>query len=110
MLATPISEQLITIWLKGLPANITLVQVYAPDSSRDDEESETFHLQLKFLANYPPKKDVLFGIDDFKAIAGKDHTCHEDVMGELGHGQLNKRGEPQIEFCRDSTFVITNPF
>ncbi|KAK2725208.1 hypothetical protein QYM36_001603 [Artemia franciscana] len=42
--ATPISERLIMIHLKSTPANLTIIQVYATDSSRDDEESEKFYL------------------------------------------------------------------
>lgn len=108
--ATPISERLIMIRLKGSPANLTIIQVYAPDSSRDDEESENFYLQLQCLVDSVPKKDIVFVIGDFNAIVGDDPSGNEDVMGKFGHGQLNKRGERLMEFCRDSDLVITNTF
>ena len=105
---TPLTERIIMIRLKGSPTNLTIIQVYAPDSSRDDEESENFYLQLQSLVDSVPKKDIIFVIGDFNAIVGNNHTGHEDVMGKFGHGKMNRRGERLIEFCRDSDLVITN--
>ena len=105
---TPVSERLIMIRMKGSPINITIIQVYAPDCSKPDEESDNFYLQLQSLIDAVPKKDLIVVIGDFNAIVGNDSARNEDVMGKFGLGRLNKRGERLIEFCRDSDLAITN--
>ena len=98
----PVSERIITIRLKGSIANMTIIQVYAPDSSRSDQEAEEFYSQLQHTVDTAPKKDVLFVIGDFNAIVGHSNDGLEDVMGKFGHGRQNHRGEMLIEFCRDN--------
>ncbi|KAK2704369.1 hypothetical protein QYM36_016682 [Artemia franciscana] len=53
------------------------------------------------------EKDVLFVIGDFNAIVGHSNDGLEDVMGKLGHGRQNHRGEMLIDFCRDNELFIT---
>ena len=43
----PVSSRLITIHLRAVPFNITIVQAYAPTSDYDDNEIEEFYDQLK---------------------------------------------------------------
>jgi len=38
----PVPERIITIRLKGIIANMTTIQVCAPDSYRNDQEAEEF--------------------------------------------------------------------
>ena len=35
--------------LKGSSTNFTIIQVYAPDSSKDDEESENFNFKAYLI-------------------------------------------------------------
>ncbi|KAK2727677.1 hypothetical protein QYM36_008233 [Artemia franciscana] len=53
---TPVSERIIAIGLKDLTANLSVIQVYAPDSSRSDEDSEKFNIKLQSLTDPFPKK------------------------------------------------------
>ncbi|KAK2715607.1 hypothetical protein QYM36_010250 [Artemia franciscana] len=53
---TPVSERIIAIRLKGTTVNLSKVQVYAPDSSRSDEDSVEFYSQLQSLIDSIPKK------------------------------------------------------
>ena len=43
----PVSSRLITIRLRAVPFNITLVQVYAPTSDYNDNKIEEFYDQLQ---------------------------------------------------------------
>ena len=104
----PVSECIITIRLKGFIANMTIIQVYAPDSSWSDQEAEEFYSQLQHTVDTAPKKDALFMIGDFNAIVGQSNDGLEDVMGTFGHGRQNHRGEMLIDFCRDNELFITN--
>ncbi|KAK2723000.1 hypothetical protein QYM36_003260 [Artemia franciscana] len=90
------------IRLKGSLTNLTIIYVYAPDSSKDDEESENFYLQLQSPVDYVPKKDIVLVIGDFNAIAGNNYRGHEDIMGKFDNGQMNRGGERLIEFNREA--------
>ena len=46
----PVSSRLITIRLRAVPFNITVVQAYAPSSDYDDNEIEEFYNQLQMLS------------------------------------------------------------
>ncbi|KAK2706718.1 hypothetical protein QYM36_014679 [Artemia franciscana] len=63
--------------LKGSRLNLTIIQVHAPDSSRDDDEPENFYLQLQCLVDSVPKTNLTFVIGDFNAIAGDDSSDNE---------------------------------
>ena len=43
----PVSSRLITMRLRAVPFNITIVQAYAPTSDYDDNEIEEFYDQLQ---------------------------------------------------------------
>ncbi|KAK2715719.1 hypothetical protein QYM36_010332 [Artemia franciscana] len=94
----PVSEHIITIRLKGSIANMTIIQAYAPDSSRSDQEAEELYSQLQHTVDTAPKKDVLFVIGDFNAIVGHSNDGLEDVMGKFGHGRQNHRGKYSSTF------------
>ncbi|KAK2715186.1 hypothetical protein QYM36_009988 [Artemia franciscana] len=83
----PVSERIITIRLKGSIANMTIIQVYATDSSPSDQEAEKCYSQLQNTVDTAPKKDVLFVIGDFNAIVRHSNDGLEDVMGKFGHGR-----------------------
>ena len=55
----PVSSRLITIRLRALPFNITIVPVYAPTSDHDDNEIEELYDQLHTVIDQTPKKDIL---------------------------------------------------
>ena len=55
----PVSSRLITIRLRAVPFNITIVQVYVPMSDYDDNEIEELYDQLQNVIDQTPKKDIL---------------------------------------------------
>ena len=67
-----VSSRLITIRLRAVPFNITIVQVYAPTSDYDDNEIEEFFDQLQNVIGRTTKKDVLVVQGDWNAKVGKD--------------------------------------
>ncbi|KAK2726258.1 hypothetical protein QYM36_000646 [Artemia franciscana] len=75
---TPASELVIAIRLKGSTANLSIIQVYAPDSSRSDEE---FYSQFHSLTDsIPKKKDIILVIGDFNA----SNRIRERLLSEGG--------------------------
>ena len=58
---------MISVCFQGKPFNITVIQVYAPDTNAKDAEVEQFYEDLQDLLELTPKKDVLFIIGDRNA-------------------------------------------
>ena len=55
----PVSSRLITIRLRGVPFNITIIQPHAPKSNHDDNEIEELYDQVQNVIDQTPKKDIL---------------------------------------------------
>ena len=67
----PASGRLITIHLKAVPFNITIVQAHAPTSDYDDDEIKEFYEQLQNVIDQTPK-DILVVQGDWNAKVGRD--------------------------------------
>ena len=67
----PVSSRFITIRLRAVPFNITIVQAYAPTSDYDDNKIEKFYDQLQNVIDQTPKKDILVQ-GDWNARVGRD--------------------------------------
>ena len=52
---------------QGKPFNITVIQVYAPNTNAKEAKVEQFYEVLQDLLELTPKKDVLFIIGDWNA-------------------------------------------
>ena len=61
---------MISVRFQGKPLNITIIQVYAPNSNTEEAEVEQFYEDLQDLLELTPKKDVLFNIGDWNAKVG----------------------------------------
>ena len=68
----PVSSRLITIRLKAVPFNITIVQVYAPTSDYDDNEIEECYDQLQNVIDQTPTKDILVVQGDWNVKVGRN--------------------------------------
>ena len=55
----PVSSRFITIRLRAVPFNITVVQAYVQTSDYDGNEIEEFYDQLQNVIDQTPKKDIL---------------------------------------------------
>ena len=54
-----------SVGLQGKPFNITVIQIYAPNSNAEEAEVEWFCEDLQDLLELTPPKDVLFIIGDW---------------------------------------------
>ena len=68
----PVSSRLISIRLRTAHFNVTIIQVYAPTSGRDDNEVHNFYRQLQEIIDRTPKKDNLVVHGDWNAKVGRD--------------------------------------
>ena len=95
-----------SVHLQGKSFNITVIQVYAPNSNT--EEAERFYEVLQDLLELTPKRDVLFIIGDWNAKVGSQET--PGVTGKFGLGVQNEASQRLTEFCQENVLVIANTF
>ena len=65
------NDRMISVHFQGKPLNITVIQVYAPNSNAEEAEVEQFYEDLQDLLELTPKKDVLSIIRDRNATSMK---------------------------------------
>ena len=58
------NDRMISVHFQGKPFNITVIQVYAPNSNAEKAEVERFCEDLQDLLELTLEKDVLFIIGD----------------------------------------------
>ena len=88
----PVSSRLITIRLRAVPFNITIVQAYAPTSDYDDNEKEKFYDQLQNVIDQTPKKDILVVQDDWNVKVGRDACGNwQGICGPFCNDDTNER-------------------
>ena len=68
----PVSSRLITIHLRAVSFNITIVQVHTAASDNYDDEIEENYDQLENVIDQTPKKDILVVQGDWSAKVGRD--------------------------------------
>ena len=78
---------MISFRFQGKPLNITVIQVYAPNTNAKEAEIEQFYEDLQELLELTPKKDVLF-IGDRNAKVGSQEIA--GVTGKFGLGVPNE--------------------
>ena len=61
------NDRMISVSFQSKPFNITVIQVYAPDSNIEEAEVERFYEDLEDLLELTPQKGVLFIIGDWNA-------------------------------------------
>ena len=58
------NDRMISVRFQGKPFNITVIQVYAPNTDAKEAEVDQFYEYLEDLLELTPKKDVLFIFGD----------------------------------------------
>ena len=86
-----------SVCFQGKPLDITVIQVYAPNSNAEEAEVEQFYKDLQDLLELTPKKEVLFIIGDWNAKVGSQEI--PEIAGKFDLGVQNEAGQRLIEFC-----------
>ena len=68
------NNRMIPVRFQGKLFNITINQVYSPNSNAEEAEVEWFYQDLQDLLELTPQKDVLFIIGDWNAKVGSQET------------------------------------
>ena len=85
------NDRMISVRFQGIPFNITVIQIYAPNTNAEEAEVEWFYDDLQDLLVLTPRKDVLFITGEWKAKGGSQEipvvtgTFSLEVQNEAGH-------------------------
>ena len=97
---------MISVHFQGQPFNITVIQVYAPNSNTEEAEVERFYEDRQDLFELTSKKDVLSIIGHWNARVGSQET--PGVTGKFALGMQNEAGQRLTEYCQENALVIAN--
>ena len=97
---------MISVHFQGKQFNITVFQVYAPNTKVEEAEVDQFYEDLQDLLEITLKKHVLFIIGDWNAKVGGQEI--HGVTGKFGFGVQNEVGQRLMEFCQGNTVVRAN--
>ncbi len=101
----------LTIRLRAVPFNITIVQAYAPTSDYDDNKIEKFYDQLQNVIDQTPKKNILVVQGDWNAKVGRDACGNwQGICGPFCNDDINERGLRLLEFATFNDLVLANTF
>ena len=104
-------SRLITICLRAVPFNITVVQAYAPTSDYDDNKIEEFYDQLQNVIDQTPKKDILVVQEDWNANVGRDACGNwQGICGPFYNDDIYERGLRLLESATFNDLVLANTF
>ena len=107
----PVSSRLITIRLRVVPFNITVVEVYTPTSDYDDNEIEEFYSQLQNVIDQTLKKDILVVQGDWNAEVGKGACGNwQGICGPFCNDNTNERRLRLLEFATFTYLMLSNTF
>ena len=100
------NSRIITIRIKARPANMSIIQIYAPTLDKDDDVHDAFYEQLQVTMESIKRSDYLIVLGDFNAILGNEKVpC---MTGAHGTGIRNNSGQRLLEFCSANDLFVTN--
>lgn len=103
----PVSDRIIVLRLSAHPYNMTIVQIYSPTSTANEEELDQFYETLQETIDAIPARDVKIIMGDANAKVGKATTA-APTHRVFGLGEQNEQGHKLIYFCGTNNHTITN--
>ena len=86
-----------------------MIQAYAPTSTHDDEEVETFYEDVE-KAMVENRTHYQFIVGDFNAKLGKREEESETSIGNFSFDQRNERGDTLLNFLQQHNLFASNSF
>ena len=97
---------MISVRFQGKPFNITVIQVYAPNTNAEEAEVEWFYEDLQDLLGLTAQKDIFFIKGDWNERVGNQEI--HGVTGKCGLGVQNEAGQRLTGFFQENMLVIAN--
>ena len=103
-------DRIISFSLKLGMFKASIIQVYAPQQGRPQEEKEEFFRQLQEVKDSVPYAANILVIGDMNGHIGQDRTGIQNILGAFSIGDRNREGENIIDFCIQNQMYIMNSF
>lgn len=100
------NERIVVVKIDTKPQPTTIVQVYMPTSSADDEEVDKIYEEIEDVVQYIKGEENLIVMGDWNAVVGRGREGQ--TIGPFGLGERNERGNRLVEFCTEHNLVVTN--
>ena len=97
---------MISFHFQDKPLNITVSQVYAPNTIAKEAEADQFYEDLRPSRTNTKKKKVLFIIEDWNV-----KVRSQEIPGKTGKfclGIQNEARHELTEFCQENALIIAN--
>ncbi|XP_056639351.1 craniofacial development protein 2-like [Diorhabda sublineata] len=104
-----ISDRLLQTTFKFTETTKThILSVYAPDTSKSQEETDSFYDELQITMDKIPKQDEIMILGDFNGRIGNEVIS--GIKNRFNEKTLNSNGEQLIQFCAHNELRINNTF
>ena len=104
------SNRIISFSLMLGKFKVSLIQVYAPQQGRPQEEKEEFYRHLQEVKDSVPYADNVIIIGDLNGHVGEDRAGIDNILGAFSIGNRSREGENIIDFCVQNQMSIMNTF
>jgi len=105
-----ISDRVMYVCMKvNSKYSIKVIQAYAPTSTHDDEEVETFYEDITTAID-ENRSHYQYLVGDFNAKLGKREEESEISIGKFSYDQRNERGETLLNFLQQHNLFAMNSF
>jgi exonuclease III len=103
-----VSNRIIAVTMNLSNYKLSIIQSYAPQQGRPQEEKEDFYLLLQdTIDNLPIDSDFIV-MGDLNSHVGSAKV--DDVVGDFGIGMRNAEGDALVDFCIRNNLSIMNTF
>ena len=92
--------------LKGTPANINIIEAYAPTSTSSEENLEDFYHDLDKAMSICKSSEMKIVMGDVNAKIGEGK--YNQIVGPHRLGARNDRGDTMVEWCEGTELIVTN--
>lgn len=102
------SDRISYIRIKMATYNVTLVNVYAPPETTNNEEKEQWYEKLEEVYEQINNRDTIIIAGDYNAQVGKEE-CNSKVAGKYTiHEKTNDNGTRLCNFAASNGFIIAS--
>ena len=105
-----LNERIIGIRLNMGKTRCGIIQVYAPQQGRSNEEKDRFYEDLQDIFDNMNCRENTIIMGDMNGHVGCDRQGIRSVIGEFSIGDRNEAGERVIDFCVRNGMAIMNTF
>ncbi|XP_044745272.1 uncharacterized protein LOC123307119 [Coccinella septempunctata] len=103
-----VDENILTVNIKLLQHNITLLAIYAPSDDESIAYKESFFETLNDVIGRIGDSREIIMMGDFNSRTGR--SPDSDIIGPYGEEQVNDNGNRLIQLCETNNSKITNGF